>query len=122
MKIRLSPGGWSTKLVAAILVPVLLVLGIAGLVLPIVPGLLFLALAAWAIAKLFPSAERCFRRSPAVGSFLDATDRFADLPIGAKIRLSLLLAARAALRAAGAIAAFGSRRFRHGLASNGWRR
>jgi len=121
MKIRLKQGGWSAKLIAAILLPVLLVLGIVGLVLPIVPGLLFLALAAWATAKMFPSAERWFRRSSAVGGLLDATDRFAELPIGAKARLSLLLAARTVLRGVAAIAAFGNRLFNSGVAT-GWRR
>ena len=116
-KLRLRRGSWSAKLLAAALVPVLLVLGLAGLVLPVLPGLVFLALAACAIAKLSPSAERWFRRSAAVGGLLDATDRFADLPLGAKLRLVPLLAARALLRAAAVVAAVGGRLSDRGVPS-----
>lgn len=121
MSMRLKRGGWSAKLVAVIVVPVLLVLGIAGLVLPILPGLLFLALAAWAITKVFPPAERWLRRSPRLGGALDATDRFAELPLDAKLRLTLLLAARGLARGVAAVAALGGRVFGSGIAS-GWRR
>ena len=51
----------STKLVAAGVIVVCLLLGFAGLILPLIPGLLFLAIAALVAAKFSPRFAETLR-------------------------------------------------------------
>jgi len=79
------------KLIACIVIVALLMLGAAGLILPLIPGLLFLALAAVIAAKLSPSFERTLRQNRTLSGYLDRTDGFMALPLGEKIRVACLL-------------------------------
>lgn len=81
----------TTKLIACAVIVACLVIGGIGLLLPIVPGLLFIGLAAVVAAKVSPRFERILRRNPTLAGYLDKTDGFGDLPVGAKVRLAALL-------------------------------
>lgn len=75
MKHRTAPfGDWSLKLIAGVVVLACLALGAIGLLLPIVPGLLFLAIAACVAASHFPAFGTRLRRNRTLGRFLDRAD------------------------------------------------
>ncbi|HEX5419430.1 MAG TPA: DUF454 family protein, partial [Gammaproteobacteria bacterium] len=76
------------KLIACVLIAACVVLGALGLVLPIIPGLLFLALAALLAAKHFPWLDERLRRHRALRRHLDDADRFIGLKFAAKLRMA----------------------------------
>ena len=80
-----------TKLIACVVIVALLLLGAAGLILPLIPGLLFIAIAAVIAAKLSPGFERTLRQNPTLSGYLDRTDGFMTLPLGEKIKVACLL-------------------------------
>jgi uncharacterized membrane protein YbaN (DUF454 family) len=81
----------TAKLVACAVIVACLALGAIGLLLPIIPGLLFLAVAAAVAAKLSPAFESTLRRNATLAGYLDRTDGFLELPLGKKIRVAALL-------------------------------
>lgn len=81
----------TAKVIACAVVIACLALGAIGLLLPIVPGLLFLLVAAVVAAKLSPSFERTLRQNETVAGYLDRTDGFMELPLGQKIQVTCLL-------------------------------
>ena len=81
----------TAKLIACVLVLVCLAVGLAGLILPIIPGLLFLAIAGLIAAKYSPALERTLRRNTTVGGYLDTADGFVGLPFWKKVQLGALL-------------------------------
>ncbi len=87
-------GQISIKLLAAVFVAVFLVIGFIGLVLPIIPGLLFLAIAIWIVARAFPSIRSKLRQNSTLRKHLDKADEFVDEDFVDKVKLGLLLAAK----------------------------
>jgi uncharacterized membrane protein YbaN (DUF454 family) len=85
----------STKLIAAGVIVVCLLLGLAGLILPLIPGLLFLAIAAIVAARLSPRFAETMRRNETLRGYLDRTEGFADLPLDQKMKLAGLLFVKA---------------------------
>jgi uncharacterized membrane protein YbaN (DUF454 family) len=85
----------STKLIAAGVIVVCLLLGFAGLILPLIPGLLFLGVAAIVAAKLSPRFAETLRQNETLRSYLDRTEGFVDLPLDQKIKLAGLLFVKA---------------------------
>ena len=81
----------STKVIACGVIVVCLLLGVAGLILPLIPGLLFLGVAAIVAAKLSPKFGDMLRQNDTLRGYLDRTDGFADLPLPKKIQLAGLL-------------------------------
>jgi uncharacterized membrane protein YbaN (DUF454 family) len=77
----------SGKFTASLLIVACVVIGVAGLVLPIIPGLLFLAIAALIAARHFPSIEARLRRHRAVREHLGIADRFRHLDLAAKAQV-----------------------------------
>jgi uncharacterized membrane protein YbaN (DUF454 family) len=106
MRTTISSGSPSGKIVACALVLALLVVGIVGLVLPIVPGVLFLAIAALIAAKNFPSIDAQLRRHRAIDEHLDRMDRAGDLSLPAKARLAAWYCAKACVRGAELLVSF----------------
>lgn len=87
----------SAKLKTCFLVLLCFVLGVAGLILPIIPGLLFLAIAALIVAKSFPWTERWLRRNGRLGGYLDRTDRFLGLSFWQQTQIGGLVLLKALL-------------------------
>jgi uncharacterized membrane protein YbaN (DUF454 family) len=84
--------GISMKVAAAAVIAVCLLLGLAGLILPLVPGLLFLALAAFVAARMSPRFARILRENGCLRGYLDQAERVAELPFKQKSQvLGLLL-------------------------------
>ena len=109
-------GHLSFKLVIGLIVLACVMAGLVGLVLPIVPGVIFLALAAFIGARHFPEAERWAwekaRQSPTLGRYVDGARRFSfsrislsRLTPGQRLWFGLLLGARALVDGAALIAA-----------------
>ena len=81
----------TAKLIACVVIIACLALGAVGLIVPIIPGLLFLVVAAAVAAKLSPAFESTLRRNATIAGYLDRTDGFVELPLGQKIRVACLL-------------------------------
>jgi uncharacterized membrane protein YbaN (DUF454 family) len=81
----------STKLIAAGVIVVCLLLGFAGLILPLIPGLLFLGVAAIVAAKLSPRFAATLRQNDTLRGYMDRTEGFSALPLDGKIKLAGLL-------------------------------
>ena len=64
------------KLFAGIFIVICLAVGVVGLILPIIPGLLFLAIAAMIAARHSPSLDRWLRKNRVIGSYLDSGEGF----------------------------------------------
>jgi uncharacterized membrane protein YbaN (DUF454 family) len=95
MKMKTMPiESLPAKLLAGIAVLACLVVGAVGLVLPIIPGLLFLAIGGVIIAKVFPSIERKFRSTRRIGRQLDRADSFFELSPLQKLQLGGLIGAK----------------------------
>ena len=75
------------RVIASLLVLVCVVLGIIGLVVPLIPGVLFLAIAAVLVVRRFPSLRLRLSHHGAIGRHLDRTDAFLDLPLPAKLQV-----------------------------------
>jgi uncharacterized membrane protein YbaN (DUF454 family) len=85
----------STKLIAAGVIVVCLLLGVAGLILPLIPGLLFLGLAAIVAARVSPRFAETLRQNETLRGYLDRTEGFGSLPLDQKIKLAGLLILKA---------------------------
>lgn len=87
-------GSVASKLIAVLLILLCFAVGAVGLILPIIPGLLFLAIALMIVASYFPSVGRRLRRSRTMSSYLDSAEGFGALGWGEKIRYGCLLCLR----------------------------
>jgi uncharacterized membrane protein YbaN (DUF454 family) len=87
-------GSLTSKLIACVLIVICFAVGAVGLVLPIIPGLLFLAIALMIVARYFPSVDRRLRRNRTIGSYLESSEGFAGLSFARKIQYGLLLCLR----------------------------
>jgi len=87
--------GLAAKVIAGIVVVACLVVGVAGLVLPIIPGIVFLGIAALIVARFSPALERAMRRSPTLGGYLDQTAGFERLSLPRQIKLAAWLTLKA---------------------------
>ena len=82
---------FSTKLVACAIIVACLLFGLAGLILPLVPGLLFIAIAVFVAAKLSPKFASMVRENDALRGYLDQADRIAGVPLPQKVQVIGLL-------------------------------
>jgi len=95
--------GLAGKVLAVVAVGVLLVLGLVGLVLPLIPGILFLALAAAIVCRHSPAARRKLRQHRGVGRCIDHADGFIDSDYASKAKLAVLYGAKALVDAGQAV-------------------
>lgn len=87
-------GRLTMQLIAVLLIVICFAVGAVGLILPIVPGLLFIAIALMLVARFFPSVERQLRRSRTASSYLDSAEGFGSLSWPKKFQYGLLLCVR----------------------------
>ncbi len=78
-----------------ILVALLTLIGLAGLILPIIPGILFLFLAALLLAKISSRFDAMLHRNENMKVWRRRWETTNTLPFLQRIKLSLLLVARA---------------------------
>ena len=81
----------STKLIACAVIVACLLLGLAGLILPLIPGLLFIAIAVFVAAKLSPRFATVVRENDTLRGYLDQADRIAGVPLAQKVQVVGLL-------------------------------
>ncbi|MBN1239227.1 MAG: DUF454 family protein [Gammaproteobacteria bacterium] len=104
MKKRAGAAKPSGSIVASLLVLACVAIGVVGLVLPIIPGLIFLALAAVIAARHFPWVGARLRNHRSLGRHLNRADGFVRLSLPDKIRVAGLLCAKALLDGAACVA------------------
>jgi uncharacterized membrane protein YbaN (DUF454 family) len=83
------------KGVCLVLVGLLTLLGIAGLILPIIPGILFLFLAALLLAKVSSRFDALLHKNESMRTWWRRWDTSNALPLLQRVKLSFLLVARA---------------------------
>ena len=81
-----KPAHWFARLLALVFLLLFVAIGMAGLILPVIPGLLFLALACMIAATIFPPLESYLRRYPGLSIYLDRMHGFHRLAVPEKIR------------------------------------
>lgn len=82
------------KLGGALLVGCLLILGVIGLIMPILPGILFLFLALFVFTKLSRRASAYAHSKPWFRYHLRHLQAASGLSIGARVKLGALIVAR----------------------------
>ncbi|MEY4640237.1 MAG: hypothetical protein RLZZ227_231 [Pseudomonadota bacterium] len=82
---------WFAKMLALVFLVLCVAIGMAGIILPVIPGLLFLALAVIIAARLFPPLERRLRQNPMFSPYLDKTDHFWRLSLQGKVKFACWL-------------------------------
>jgi uncharacterized membrane protein YbaN (DUF454 family) len=87
-RIRQQPNStdWVATVFAIGILVLCVAIGLLGLLLPILPGLLFLAFAALIAAKLFPPFEKVLRRNQMFAPYLEQSQNFTRLTWRGKIR------------------------------------
>ncbi len=78
-----------------VLVAIFLLLGVIGLILPIIPGLLFLFLAALMLAKVSKRFDTMLNRNSNMRYWRRRWDTSSGLPLVERVKLSCWVAARA---------------------------
>jgi uncharacterized membrane protein YbaN (DUF454 family) len=81
----------TTKLIACAVIVACLLFGLAGLILPLIPGLLFIAIAVFVAAKLSPRFAAVVRENETLRGYLDQAERIAGVPLAQKIQVVGLL-------------------------------
>ncbi|MGD2166503.1 MAG: DUF454 family protein [Gammaproteobacteria bacterium] len=87
-------GHLSVKLLFALVVIACLALGIIGLLLPIIPGLLFLGITGVLLAPHVPALNDWMRRSPLMSRYMDDAENLRSLEFPDQIRLGFFLSLR----------------------------
>lgn len=85
---------WLLKMLALVILLLCAAIGMVGLILPIIPGLLFLAIAALITARMFPGLARRLRRNATLAGYLDSSDGFLRLNLRDKCQYALWLSLR----------------------------
>lgn len=75
------------KLLIIPVVGALLLLGLLGLLIPVIPGLVFLAIAAAMVARHFPAAENYLNRNRHYAECARVTDGMTNLDIWGRVQL-----------------------------------
>jgi uncharacterized membrane protein YbaN (DUF454 family) len=87
-------GYLTARLIAVFLIVLCFSLGVVGLILPIIPGLLLVAVALMLVARFFPAIDRQLRKSRTIRSYLDSADGFRVLSWPKKLQYGGLLCLR----------------------------
>ena len=86
------------KICGLVLVVGLLFLGLVGLVLPLLPGLVFLVLALWILSKISTRFAAVLDDSPALSRHMGFMRRTRGLSLTQRLRLSVLVMAKMTVR------------------------
>ena len=91
------------KLGGGLLVGCLLILGVIGLIMPVIPGLLFLFLALYVLTKLSRRVAAYAQSKPWFHYHLRHLQAASGLSLGARVKLGALIAARGAVQGVEAV-------------------
>jgi uncharacterized membrane protein YbaN (DUF454 family) len=76
------------KVLALVFLLLCVAIGMAGIILPVIPGLLFLGLAVVIAARLFPPLGRRLRSNATFAPYMDRSDRFTRLSLQGKVKFA----------------------------------
>ena len=82
-----TPSHWFSKLLALTILLLCVAIGMVGLILPIIPGFLFLMFAALIAARLSPAIEKKLRKYEWFRIYLDKSRQFSSLTVRGKAQL-----------------------------------
>lgn len=82
---------WFIKLLALVILLLCAAIGVAGIILPVIPGLLFLAVAVLIAARLYPPLGRRLRNHALCAAYMDKTDGFWRLSLQGKVKFACWL-------------------------------
>lgn len=88
------------KVLGVVLVALFLLIGLAGLILPIIPGILFLFLALYVLTRVSRRASAYAHSQPWFNRHMRHMNAADKLSIGERVRLGLLVVARGAVSGA----------------------
>lgn len=94
MRHRHRARGLRTKLVAGMVVLACVAIGLVGIVLPVIPGLLFLAIAALIVARNVPWIDVRLRTNASFARHMHRIDRFFSLGPLDQLRVGALLSVK----------------------------
>lgn len=77
---------WFAKALALVFLVLCVAIGMVGIILPVIPGLLFLALAVIIAARLYPPLERRLRQNAMFSPYMEKTDHFWTLSLQGKVK------------------------------------
>ena len=100
------------KLVYLAISVLMLMIGLAGIIIPIIPGLLFLAVALFYLGKVFPSIKSLSDSHPVLGKVNDRIDQMAEITMWDRIKVAALMSAEAATSAISAMLTYGAEKLR----------
>ncbi len=83
-----------TKVICIALIACCVVVGLIGLVLPIIPGLIFLFIAAILLARISSRFDSILKRNPTVQGWMKHADTINGLSFSQRVRLSFWMSAR----------------------------
>ena len=89
-----SAPSWFVKLLALVILLLCVAIGMAGIILPVIPGLLFLAVAVVIAARLFPPLGRRLRRHAMFAPYMTKSDHFAALSLQGKVKFAFWFAVK----------------------------
>jgi uncharacterized membrane protein YbaN (DUF454 family) len=81
-----SHSHWFLQLLALVILLLCAAIGMLGLILPLIPGFLFIALAAVLVARIFPALGLRLRRYRGFSTLLDSSEGFLRLSLRDKCR------------------------------------
>jgi len=93
-KPKFRPMPLAYKILSIVLIVCFLFIGLVGLILPIIPGILFLVLAVYLLTRVSRRISAIVHKHPWFNRNMRKLDAASTLTIGEKTRLTLLLAAR----------------------------
>ncbi|MDP1930385.1 MAG: DUF454 family protein [Gammaproteobacteria bacterium] len=94
---RFRPLPLGYKVIGIVLIACFLLIGLVGLILPIIPGLLFLFLAFYLLTRVSQRASAYAHSQPWISRHMRQMDAADKLTIGERVRLGLLVVARSAV-------------------------
>lgn len=109
MKKAKTPSSFTDKMAVCAVVAACLALGAIGLILPVIPGLLFLAIAVALVVRHLPWLDARLRRHRTIGKQLDRSDAFLELGLADQIKAVALLSLKMLLDTLAFIAALPSK-------------
>jgi len=104
-----SPG---KKLVYLAIAVLMLMIGLAGIIIPIIPGLLFLAAALFYLGKVSPGVKSWSDNHPILGRVNDRIDQMGDVKVWDRIKVAALMSVEAIASTLAAILTFGAGKYK----------
>jgi len=108
----ISSDSQGKKLVYLAISVLMLMVGLAGIILPIIPGLLFLAVALFYLGKVFPSIKSLSDSHPVLGKVNDRIDQMSEVKMWDRVKVAGLMSLEAAASAISAFLAFSADKLR----------